>query len=445
MLRTKLRTWGLVVIGGFLLAPGWCQKIADFDREYAKAMLKQISSDVRKHYYDPRLHGLEWDSSVREMEQLIDRAETTDDALSQVAALLDSLKDSHTFFLPPQRPYHLDYGWRAQMIGDHCYIVRVRPGSDADAKGVKRGDEVLAINGYTPVRNNFSKLEYVFNTLRPQRSLRLFLRDPAGKKSTVEALANVTSMNAAKQMTWDLGGNQRHDAVLETEERVHEARPRIAEMGDELMILKLSAFFFSQAETDSLMGKARKHKFLIIDVRGNPGGSIDALKYLIGGLFERDVTIGDRVSRGERKPIIARTHGQFFEGKLLVLVDNMSASASELLARVVQLEKRGIVLGDTTAGKVMESKLYTYKTGAGTVVLYGASITDADIIMTDGSSLERAGVTPDERVLPTAADLAEGHDPVLAHAAEAASVKLSPDSAGKLFPYEWPRRSMGDD
>ena len=204
------------------------------------------------------------------------------------------------------------------------------------------------------------------------------------------------------------------------------------------MILKFPSFYFTNAEIDSMIGKARKHKTLIVDLRENSGGSLDTLKYLLGEMFVKEVNIGDRTGKDERKPVIAKGRGSRFEGKLIVLVDSRSASASELFARVVQIEKRGTVLGDLSSGSVMAAKHYSYKAGVDTVVFYGASITEADIIMTDGKSLERTGVTPDEIVLPTSADLANNRDPVLARAAEIAGVKLSPEAAGKLFPYEWP-------
>ncbi len=122
-----------------------------------------------------------------------------------------------------------------------------------------------------------------------------------------------------------------------------------------------------------------------------------------------------------------------------MLIDSKSASASELLARIVQLEKRGVVIGDRSAGKVMESRVYSYSSGIDVVTFYGASITDANLLMSDGESLEHTGVTPDDTVLETADDLANGRDPALAHAAELAGVKITADQAGKLFPYEWPK------
>lgn len=68
---------------------------------------------------------------------------------------------------------------------------------------------------------------------------------------------------------------------------------------------------------------------------------------------------------------------------------------------------------------------------------YGFSITIADVIMSDGKTLEKVGVTPDELVLPTPADLAAGRDPVLVHAAQLAGLKLDPIEAGKMFPFKW--------
>jgi hypothetical protein len=155
----RVCTLAFIVIGSFLLTSGWCQTITSFERKRAQAMLHEIDSDVRKHYYDPNFHGLDWDGKVRETQQAIDQADSGGQALSKIAALLDSLNDSHTLLVPPQPRLLHDYGWQAPLIGERCYMVRVRPGSDAEAKGVKPGDEVLGINGYAPTRKTFSKIE----------------------------------------------------------------------------------------------------------------------------------------------------------------------------------------------------------------------------------------------------------------------------------------------
>jgi len=411
------------------------QRMSSLDRDRATSMLRMIASDVKKHYYDPKFHGLDWDARVQEAKQKIDDSPSLNAAFSHIAGALDALNDSHTFFLPPRRPYKHDYGFQMMMVGDRCFVTRVRPLSDGESKGLKPGDEVLALNGYAPARDNLWKMNYVNNVLRPQPSLHLDVSSPSGSKRKLDVVAKMEASGTQVKDPMDIYNERRR----ESEDSYLLMRPHSVEIGD-LMILKVPIFLFTEMEANDLIGKARKHKALILDLRSNPGGAVDSLKYLLGVLFENDITIGERVRRDDRKQLVAKSHHNPFTGKIAVLVDSNSASASELLARIVQIEKRGPVIGDHSSGSVMEAERYRYQTGFNVVAVFGASITEADLIMSDGKSLEHAGVTPDETVLPTAEDLAIGHDPVIARAAEMLGFKITPEEAGKFFPYEWPKQ-----
>jgi len=174
-------------------------------------------------------------------------------------------------------------------------------------------------------------------------------------------------------------------------------------------------------------------------LRGNGGGAGSTLLRLLGHFFDHDVKMADIKTRKESKPVIAKTRGKnnLFEGKVVVLVDSDSGSASEVFARVMQLEKRGTVIGDRSAGAVMRSIYRSYEMGTERIVSWGANITNADAIMSDGKSLEKVGVIPDELMLPTPTDMAAKRDPVLARAFELAGIKIDPAKAGTMFPVEW--------
>ena len=158
---------------------------------------------------------------------------------------------------------------------------------------------------------------------------------------------------------------------------------------------------------------------------------------LVGNLFDHDVKVGDEKGRKATKPITAKTRGNVFKGQVVVLVDSDSGSAAEVFARVLQLEKRGTVIGDRSAGAVMTAKHYEHQTGVGQVLYYGTSITIADMITMDGQSLEKTGVTPDEVLIPNGADLAAQRDPVLSRASAILGVEITPEKAGTFFPKEW--------
>lgn len=410
-----------------------------FDRERGRTMLSVIKNDLKKNYYDPTFRGMDVDARFKEAEEKIKGATSQGQIFGIIAQALVDLDDSHTFFLPPGRSYTTEYGWQMQIIGDKCYVIAVKPGSDAEAKGLKEGDEIYSIDGFGPVRQNIWKINYTYQALRPRPGVRLVVIKPDGREQQLDVMAKVNQGKRVLDLTGTTGsGNDIFDLIRQQENQERLDRHRYYELGDELLIWKMPAFDLDEPKVDDMVGKAKKRKAMILDLRGNGGGYETTLLRLISNVFDRDIKLGDVKRRKETKPITAKTRGDsVFSGKLIVLIDSKSGSAAELFARVVQLEKRGIVIGDVSSGAVMRSRQHNHELGLDTVIFYGASITDADIIMADGKSLERVGVIPDEVKLPTPAQLAAKLDSVLSYAASLAGVVISPEKAGSLFPIEW--------
>jgi C-terminal processing protease CtpA/Prc len=424
----------------FLISPAalcvtWAQNqdMTRLEREERQAMLSTIYEDIRKEYYDPKFHGLDWNAKFAEAKQNVAKANTKTEANLQIAAMLEALDDSHTHFIPPPRSVHEDYGFQYEMVGNRCFVMHVKPGSDAETKGLKRGDEVLTINGFIPTRDSLSKMKYVLNVLYPQTGVRLSVRDAAGSTHNLDVAAK------EKETPAILTGVDRWRASLDLQENRLQGAPAWIEFGDSLMILRLSNFVFSDLNAEGLIEKARTHKALILDLRGNPGGSLETLKHFLAGFFENDVKIGDEVKRDKTTHSTTKTRHDPFTGKLFVLINSQSASAAEIFARVIQLEKRGIVIGDISSGSVMAAQFRSHMYGTHQVLVYGSELSVADFIMPDGKSLEHTGVTPDEKMLPSQEDLALNRDSVLSAAAAKAGVNLPPEKASTLFPVEWPR------
>lgn len=431
---TRLSRFSLLCIGLFVAAnPAFAQGLAPFDRDNAEAMLSAVKNDLKANYYDPSFRGMNLDERFKQAAAKIKAATTRDQLVIIIAQTLLELDDSHTFFVPPSRSVRVQYGWRMQVIGDDCFISAVKPKSDAESKGLKTGDRVLSVDGAKPSRAIFWKMRYRYYALMPSRVVRLTVQSPdASQPRELEVAAQV--IEGAAVTTWS-------DLFIRylSEERDLD-QDRFFEAGDDLLIWKMPTFEVSKEHVDSIMGRARRFKTLVIDLRGNGGGYVDTLTRLVSHFFDREIKISDMKGRKEIKPELAKKRaGSHFAGRVVVLVDSSSASAAELFARVMQLEKRGTVLGDKTAGAVMTSRYFDRETGVGRVLYFGTNVTIADVIMTDGKSLERVGVMPDEALVPTGADLAATRDPVLARAAQLAGVELSPEKAGKLFPVEWKR------
>ena len=411
------------------------QSINSTDLDRGHVMLKSVKETLKSNYYDVTFRGVDVETRFKLADDRIKEAKSNGQIFAIIAQTLMDLKDSHTFFLPPSRAAQVEYGWRMQMIGDTCFVVAIKPGSDAEAKGLKPGDTVISVDGYAPTRENMWVLNYLYHALKPQPGMRVIAQSPGGQPRQLDVAAEVKAGKKTKDLTDSFEAG---DFIRSLQNSSRLNPHRFLEMGEELMIWKMPDFDFEEKKVDGIVEKIKRHKALVLDLRGNGGGYELTLQRLLGHFFDHDVKIGDIKRRKETKPLVAKTQGNdAYTGKLVVLIDSESGSAAELFARVVQLEKRGTVIGDRSAGAVMRSRVHAKQVGLETVVPYAVSITDADVTMTDGQSLENVGVTPDELLLLSAKELAQQHDSVLSHAAELAGVKLEPGKAGALFPIEW--------
>ena len=405
--------------------------LSNLQRGQAKRMLKALESAMREKYYDASFRGRDLEQHFADAAAKIDAAEALPHAYGIIAQTLVDFEDSHTLFIPPQRASLIEYGWDMRMVGDACFITSVEPGSDAEAKGLKRGDRLLQVDQFVPYRHDLWKMRYLLYTLSPRSRLRLVVQSPGdAAPRTLDVATKITPQESVVRL--DLG---HLDNMLWQQSR--EARResnQFARAGD-VAVWRLSSFGFDASDADGVVDTAVKDaSALVIDMRGNPGGYIKTLERITSRLFDRTVTIATVKTRKSSKPLTVKKRKTPFTGQIVALVDADSGSAAELLARLLQLEERAVVIGDRSSGKVMQAELVTgaIDTVQG-MMIYHASITTADLIMSDGRSLENAGVVPDELVLPTVGDIAAGRDPVLARAIMMLGGTIDAAEAGALF------------
>lgn len=411
------------------------QELRKTDLVRGRTMLKVVKKELLAHYYDPTFHGLDLEARFAKAEQDLEGAGSLSHMFGIIAQAVLDLGDSHTRFIPPGRAARFEYGWRLRVLGETPYVLAVKPGSDAEAKGLKPGDRVLAVDGIALDRKTINLFRYKYFVVRPVERMRFEVQSPGGPPRTLVAAARIEEGRKFLDVTqgediWDI---MREIEKGEVDQRFFGAADR------SVLVWKLPTFEIADSELKRGVAQMLKHRAVVIDLRGNPGGYVDALTFLLGHFFDRDVQVGQPKGRKkDMKPMVARARPEnLFGGRVVVVVDSESGSASELFARVMQLEKRGLVVGDRTAGAVMRSRVFYRETPGEYVVLYGISVTDSDVIMADGRSLEGEGVVPDVAVLPTGEDLAAGRDRVLARAVVEAGGLMSPEEAGKLFPHVW--------
>lgn len=384
------------------------------EHKRGERILNLVARDVQNNYYDKSLRGLDWTALTEQARQRIRNANEFGEINGAISALVYQLHDSHTVFVPPIRKIKAEYGFKAKPFGNSILVYDVDKNGPAAKAGLEVGDQVVGVNHLNAVRESFFDMMRYLTVLDPREELDVEVTQQ-GSVRLVKIPAKITAQPPQYFFSCLETG-----VDTSTQHAIYESR----DYGDGIAYLRLHTFAVPPTKIVEITKPLKKAKVLILDLRGNAGGLLQTLLGLTGQFVGKSFEMAQAVSRGKTETIRVDPNSPRITCPLFILLDSSSASASEMFARSMQIQKRGTVIGDRSSGSVNSARFFWEPPGPPKDVEFGTEITVAQVIMGDGQILEGRGVTPDESCVPSWADLREGKDPcldralTLAHAAK---------------------------
>lgn len=322
-----------------------------------------------------------------------------------VSGLASSLKDPYTVFFPPEENKLFNdeikgsFGGIGAEIGVKDKVLTIiAPLKDNPAikVGIKSGDKILKIDN---VETGNITIDKALSLIR-------------GKKGTVVTLL-VLRPGEKETREFKITRDDITIPTIDTELR-----------SDNIFVIK----FYSFSENSANLFKDALKKFvdsnskkLIIDLRGNPGGYLDAAINIGSWFIDEGKVIVSEDFGGRKKTETYRSHGPKIFGKdleLIVLVDGGSASASEILAGALKEHGVARLVGEKTFGKGSVQELINITDTT------SLKVTVAKWLTPNGVSISDQGLEPDFKVPFTIKDFEAKKDPQMDKAVELLTSKI---------------------
>ena len=349
----------------------------------------EIAPTLRKRY----------ENQLKRLEQY-----NAQDVFAVYANALTSQFDPHTSYFSPRRAENFDIDMRLSLEGigavlqnedEYVKVVRVVAAGPADQQSDLKASELIVGVGQGdegPMTDVIGwRLDDVVDLVR-------------GKKGTVVRLDVIPTAGRADEV--------RRLVITRNEVRLEEqaAQSKVIEISDldgsprKIGVIDVPAFYldfdaYRKGDPDFRSTTRDVAKLveelnetgvdgLVIDLRGNGGGSLREANELTGLFIEYGPTVqikgtGTRVWRDGK-----RRRGPFYEGPLAIMIDRLSASASEIFAGALQDYGRAIIVGDRSFGKGTVQTLLDLPEGQ-------LKITESKFYRISGDSTQHRGVIPD--------------------------------------------------
>jgi C-terminal processing protease CtpA/Prc len=347
----------------------------------ADAIVREIGRVLRNEAYAPGVDFSRWDSIAKIHRQRIRAAKTNDEFALALTTALQALGSSHVGVFTPEFMKAPFTSRGAGVVAyydeesDETVIARVFPKSPAERAGIRCGDVVVEEKDlYSGMDGKPAKPSWV-RVRRGERELEFHL----------------------KPTQFSLFG-----------------RPELDWVDSTTAVLNVPTFtdFYDKARVERLMREAAVAERLILDLRFNSGGKPWNVEHLLGFFLPDRAFIGSFVGRADAhrfaqknprgnlsslaasvvgKMRVKRT-GPRYGGRVVVLVNEFSGSASEVAAQALREIGRVPVYGESTAGAVLVSDSRNLPGG------FALVFPGLDYVSAGGKRLERHPVKPDVTV-----------------------------------------------
>ncbi len=380
----------------------WAADVAELDDRWRKRLKNQVLA-LRLAEKDPEEIA---PTLVKRYENQRNRLSqyNEQDVFAVYANALTSQFDPHTSYFSPRRAENFDIDMRLSLEGigavlqnedEYVKVVRVVPAGPADKQSDLKAAELIIAVGQGKAGSMTDvigwRLDDVVDLVR-------------GKKGTVVRLDVIPAAGRADEA--------RRLTITRNEVQLEEqaAQSKIIEINDldstprKVGVIDIPAFYldfeaYRKGDPDfrsttrdvaKLVNELNEAGVdgLVIDLRGNGGGSLREANELTGLFIEYGPTVqirgtGSRVWRDGK-----RRRGPYYDGPVAIMIDRLSASASEIFAGALQDYGRAIVVGDRSFGKGTVQTLLDLPEGQ-------LKITESKFYRISGDSTQHRGVIPD--------------------------------------------------
>jgi carboxyl-terminal processing protease len=403
---------------------------ARLDEATRAAAFDYVWRTIDERYYDPKMNGVDWKAVGERWKPQVLGAPDDDAFWDRLDRMTGELRDSHTRVESPQRARLMEQsqsvslGFAFRPMGDDLVVTSVNPESDAWWAGVRAGMSLATVNG-EPAGAAFAKLlaEARESSSAHAKNLMAARRLLAGEPDSTATLA------------FRRGDGTLIEAKLRRTRFTYPPRVTHRRLPGGPGYIRLTSW--SQSLQGGMIEAIRALKdapSLVIDLRGNPGGSGLMVRNVAAQFFSGEVKAGRALTRTGRPITLAFDLieviklEQVIEGKGLyagpvaVLIDGDSGSGSEMFAAILQSQKRARIVGQVSCGCLLAYMGYAAVPGGGRL-----AYSEVGFVLPDGQRVEGTGVIPDVPVPVSSQDLAVNRDRALETAvAELAKLPAPP-------------------